>query len=76
MSIRKLVVVGVGLIGGSCALALKRAGAVGEVVGVGVNADVFSASKMRESTNRRYIDDFDFVTKSLAESDFSVVRAA
>jgi prephenate dehydrogenase len=29
------VVVGVGLIGGSCALALKRAGAVGEVVGVG-----------------------------------------
>ena len=33
--IAKLVVVGVGLIGGSCALALKRAGAVGEVVGVG-----------------------------------------
>ncbi len=35
MHIRKLLVVGVGLIGGSCALALKRAGAVGEVVGVG-----------------------------------------
>jgi prephenate dehydrogenase len=34
-SIGKLVVVGVGLIGGSCALALKRTGAVGEVVGVG-----------------------------------------
>lgn len=33
--IRRLVVVGVGLIGGSCALALKAAGAVGEVVGVG-----------------------------------------
>ena len=33
--IAKLVVVGVGLIGGSCALALKRAGVVGEVVGVG-----------------------------------------
>jgi prephenate dehydrogenase len=31
----KLLVVGVGLIGGSCALALKRAGAVREVVGVG-----------------------------------------
>jgi prephenate dehydrogenase len=31
----KLVVVGVGLIGGSCALALKAQGAVREVVGVG-----------------------------------------
>jgi prephenate dehydrogenase len=33
--ITKLVVIGVGLIGGSFALALKRAGAVGRVVGVG-----------------------------------------
>jgi prephenate dehydrogenase len=33
--LEKLVVVGVGLIGGSCALALKRADAVREVVGVG-----------------------------------------
>jgi prephenate dehydrogenase len=33
--IRKLAVFGVGLIGGSFALALKKAGAVGEVVGVG-----------------------------------------
>jgi prephenate dehydrogenase len=33
--IEKLVVVGVGLIGGSFALALRRAGAVGRVVGVG-----------------------------------------
>jgi prephenate dehydrogenase len=33
--LHKLVVVGVGLIGGSCALALRRAGSVGEVVGVG-----------------------------------------
>ncbi|MEP7330133.1 MAG: prephenate dehydrogenase/arogenate dehydrogenase family protein [Betaproteobacteria bacterium] len=41
--IGKLVVVGVGLIGGSCALALRRAGAVGTVVGVGrtqANLDV------------------------------------
>jgi prephenate dehydrogenase len=39
----KLLVVGVGLIGGSCALALKRANAVREVVGVGrtrANLDV------------------------------------
>ena len=34
-AIRKLVVIGVGLIGGSFALALKRAGRVGEIVGVG-----------------------------------------
>ena len=34
-AIRKLVVVGVGLIGGSVALALRSRGAVGEVVGVG-----------------------------------------
>ncbi|MDH3453866.1 MAG: prephenate dehydrogenase/arogenate dehydrogenase family protein, partial [Desulfuromonadales bacterium] len=33
--INKLAVVGVGLIGGSLALALKEAGAVGHVVGVG-----------------------------------------
>ncbi len=35
MTVGKLVVVGVGLIGGSLALALKRAGVVREVVGVG-----------------------------------------
>lgn len=34
----KVVIVGVGLIGGSFALALKRAGAVGEVVGMGRSA--------------------------------------
>ncbi|MYB35312.1 MAG: prephenate dehydrogenase/arogenate dehydrogenase family protein [Gammaproteobacteria bacterium] len=33
--VRKLVVVGVGLIGGSLALALRRAGIVGEIIGVG-----------------------------------------
>jgi prephenate dehydrogenase len=33
--IEKLVVIGVGLIGASCALALRAAGAVGHVVGVG-----------------------------------------
>ncbi len=37
--IRRLVVVGVGLIGGSFAAALKRAGQVGEVVGVGRSAE-------------------------------------
>jgi len=35
--LRKLVIVGVGLIGGSFALALKEAAAVRRVVGVGRN---------------------------------------
>jgi prephenate dehydrogenase len=35
MRIEKLVVVGVGLIGASCALAIRHASAVGEIVGVG-----------------------------------------
>lgn len=34
-SVRRLAVIGVGLIGGSCALALKRAGLVDKVVGIG-----------------------------------------
>jgi prephenate dehydrogenase len=38
LRIDKLAVVGVGLIGGSCALALKRAGAVGTVIGIGRTA--------------------------------------
>jgi prephenate dehydrogenase len=33
--VERLAVIGVGLIGGSCALALRRAGAVGRVVGIG-----------------------------------------
>ena len=38
MIVEKLAIVGTGLIGGSFALALKQAGAVGEVLGVGRNA--------------------------------------
>lgn len=39
MVLNKLVVVGVGLIGGSFALALRRAGAVAQVVGLGRSAE-------------------------------------
>ncbi|MGZ3180971.1 MAG: prephenate dehydrogenase [Telluria sp.] len=42
----KVVIVGVGLIGGSFALALRRAGAVGELVGVG--RDVAAVERARE----------------------------
>ena len=39
MQIKRLAIIGVGLIGGSLARALKRAGAVGEVVGCGRRAE-------------------------------------
>jgi len=49
--IDKLVVVGVGLIGGSFALALKEAWAVGRVVGVGR-----SAGNLRRALDLKIID--------------------
>ena len=45
--IRKLVIAGVGLIGGSLALALRRTGRVGEIVGVG--RSVRNLNKAREA---------------------------
>jgi len=42
--INKLVIFGVGLIGGSCALALREAGAVREIVGVGRSWENLSAA--------------------------------
>lgn len=44
MQINKLVIFGVGLIGGSVALALKQAKAVGQVVGVGRSLDNLQAA--------------------------------
>lgn len=43
--IRKLAILGVGLIGGSFALALKRAGVVGQVVGYGRNLKNLEAAR-------------------------------
>lgn len=44
MLIKKLAIFGVGLIGGSFALALREAGAVGEIVGVGRSAENLRAA--------------------------------
>src|SRR4029078_4478298 len=56
--IRQLVLVGRSLIGGSCALALKRAGAVGEVVGVGRTRPNLDAALARLVIDRAYtLDD-------------------
>ena len=50
---RKLVLIGVGLIGGSLALDLKRAGLVDEVVGIDVDTE-----NLTRAMERRVIDDF------------------
>jgi prephenate dehydrogenase len=48
----KLAIVGTGLIGGSLALALKQAGAVGEVLGVGRSAASLELAKQRGLIDR------------------------
>jgi prephenate dehydrogenase len=53
--IAKLVIIGVGLIGGSFALALRRAGAVGHVIGVGR-----SRPNLETALERRMIDEISF----------------
>ena len=73
MQIAKLVVVGVGLIGGSCALALRRAGAVGEVVGVGRTRPNLDAALERSVIDRACTLDDDWVRET---SDADVVLVA
>lgn len=52
MIVDKLAVVGTGLIGGSFALALKQAGAVGQVLGVGRNPATLEAARARGLIDR------------------------
>ncbi|MEP6678709.1 MAG: prephenate dehydrogenase/arogenate dehydrogenase family protein [Betaproteobacteria bacterium] len=54
MQIGKLVVIGVGLIGASFALALRAAGAVGEVVGVGRGKSNLDAALAAGAIDRAY----------------------
>jgi prephenate dehydrogenase len=63
MSIGKLVVVGVGLIGGSCALALKQARAVREVVGVGRSRENLDVALGRGVVDRAYALDDDWTAE-------------
>ena len=63
--IRKLAIFGVGLIGGSFAMALKKAGAVGEVVGVGRGA-----ANLEEALRRGVVDRVVSVAEALAGADF------
>jgi prephenate dehydrogenase len=70
--VNRLVVVGVGLIGGSCALALKAAGAVGEVVGVGRTRGNLDDARSRGIVERAYTLD-DRWTDELREADVVLV---
>jgi len=72
--IGKLVVVGVGLIGGSCALALKAHDAVGEVVGVGrTRANLDEALALGIVDRAVRLDDR--WTAELADADVVLVAA-
>lgn len=72
--IGKLVVVGVGLIGGSCALALRRAGAVREVVGVGRTRSNLDTAVERGVVDRALALD-DSWTRECADADVVLMAA-
>jgi prephenate dehydrogenase len=72
--IDKLVVVGVGLIGGSCALALRRASVVGTVVGVGrTQQNLDEAERLNVIDRGRRLDE-DW-TGELHDADVVLVAA-
>lgn len=68
LRIGKLVVVGVGLVGGSFALSLKRAGATGTVVGVGRSRGNLAAAERRGIVDRAFTLD-EAWTAELADAD-------
>ena len=71
--LQKIVVVGVGLIGGSCAMALKRAHGVGEVVGVGRTRANLDMAIARGVVDRALTLDQDWASES---RDANVVLVA
>ena len=81
----KLVVLGVGLIGGSFALALKARGVVGEVVGVGrsrgnldeaLAAGVIDRAVLRDGPWLRELGDADIVLLATPVGEFPALLAA
>lgn len=74
LALGKLVVVGVGLIGGSCALALRGAGAVREVVGIGRSEENLRTARERGIVDRTVTlaDDW---TRECADADVVLVAA-
>ncbi len=74
MRIGKLVVVGVGLIGGSCALALKARGVVAQVVGVGRTRSNLDEAAGRGIVDRAVTLDRAW-TRELQDADIVLVAA-
>ena len=72
MRIEKLVVVGVGLIGASCALAVRRACAVGEIVGVGRSRENLDRALARGVIDRAVILDDDWA-REVHAADFVLI---
>jgi prephenate dehydrogenase len=74
MAMAKLVVVGVGLIGGSLALALREAGAVGTVVGVGRSQANLDAARARGIVDRAHRVDGAWMAE-VADADVVLLAA-
>jgi prephenate dehydrogenase len=74
LRIDKLAVVGVGLIGGSCALALRRAGVVGTIVGIGRTAVNLDEALRLGIIDRARRQDEDW-TRELRDADVVLVAA-
>ena len=72
MHIGTLVVVGVGLIGGSCALALRRAKAVDQIIGVGRGRPNLDAALSRGIVDVAYALDDDW-TAEIANADVVLI---
>ena len=69
LRISRMVVIGTGLIGGSFALALKRAQAVGEVIGIGRRRETLEEAKQLGVVDQ--IGDYD--AASFADVDMVLV---
>lgn len=67
---RRLVLVGVGLIGGSLALDLKRAGLVAEVAGIDIDADNLTRALERRVVDYTYTQ---INAESVAEADMVLI---
>jgi prephenate dehydrogenase len=70
--IEKLVVIGVGLIGASCALAMRAAGAVGQVVGVGRSEENLRRAVARGVIDRGIMLDDDWA-REVTGADFVLI---
>ena len=72
MRIEKLAVIGVGLIGASCALAMRRAGAVREIVGIGRSRANLQRALGKGAIDRAVLLGDDWV-REIRDADFVLI---